>query len=290
MSNVIDLDKLENKTSLGGGVFLAACPQCRAEGRDKTGNHLKIWPNGAFNCVIDNSKQHNAGILQLVGTEGDGTTFIPQVQEQPKIQIVKSWSLSILDKLIKDYSYFEGRGISAETQKHFKMGVALTGQLNQRVCCPILDRNGKQIVGFSARTLRKNCDPRWKILGSKKSFLYPVWLNENIIKDKREIIFVEGIGCVLTLWEQNIKNVMCLFGTNISSGIISFLIECSPNKIILALNNEESNIGLNACKKLKKTLSQYFAEDKIEIRLPLAKDFNEMSQEEIIKWSNIGFK
>ena len=35
-----------------GGKTTAACPVCRASGRDKKGSHLAIWANGNVNCVV----------------------------------------------------------------------------------------------------------------------------------------------------------------------------------------------------------------------------------------------
>jgi DNA primase len=284
--NVIDLDKLENKVSQGDGGFVAMCPACAENGQNlRSKSHLRVWPSGKFSCVINPSdREHNARILQLVGTESDGTQFT-YVAPESKITQPQTWPLSLLAKLIKDYSYFEKRGISSATQEHFQLGVALTGQLNQRVCCPILSEDGGVIIGFSARSII-NREPRWKILGTKKHFVYPAWLNGKVIEEKREVILVEGIGCVLSLWEAGIKNSICLFGTNLSSKIIAFLIKKNPQRIILALNNEESGVGLEAAKKIKKSLSFFFNEEKLEIRLPLGKDFNEMSNEEIRKWYN----
>lgn len=282
--NIIDLEKLENLKQDSDG-WTAACPFCRqVEGRDRTGNHLKVFRSGKFSCIVAPSdKEHNAGILQLVGTESTGE--LVYTVPEPKIEMIKDWPISLLEKLIKDYSYFEGRGISAGTQNEFRLGVALSGQLSKRICCPILNQQATKIIGFSARTI-VDAQPRWKILGSKKQFVYPAWLNSKIIDQKKEVILVEGIGCVLTLWDNDIKNVICLFGTKLSSKIISFLIQKNPNKIILALNNESSGIGLEAAKKAKDTLSSFFNRKKIEIRLPYRKDFNEMTKMEIMEWNN----
>ena len=121
--NIIDVSKLENVRQDSDG-FTAACPFCRSNNSDRTGNHLKVFRSGKFSCIIAPSdREHNAGILQLVGTESDGAApiFVPE----QKIELEKTWDIELLNKLSRNYSYFESRGISAATQIHFNIGVAL---------------------------------------------------------------------------------------------------------------------------------------------------------------------
>lgn len=279
--NVIDIEKLESKISQGDGSFICACPQCRSEGKDRSGNHLRVWPNLAFHCIIDGSKEHNAGILQLVGTESDGTHFVTTTIEEPKIKQPATWPLSILDKLIFDYSYFESRGISAETQKHFRMGLASSGQLNGRAILPILSPQKDKIIGFTGRLInytkwhKENKIPKWKHLNPSSSFVLVG--DEFSIRESRTILITEGPADILALYEAGTRNTICLFGTTISSKQLGFLIRNNPQKIVIGLNNEpdNKNIGQIAAEKLRKTLLNYFSEDRIAIRLPRSKDFNQ---------------
>ncbi len=279
--NVIDLDKLENKFNQPDGTIISACPQCRLENRDKAGKHLKIWPNAAFHCILDGSKEHNHGILKLVGTESDemAAQYISAPPE-PKIKQLTTWPLTILDKLIFDYSYFESRGISAKTQKCFRIGVASSGQLNGRAIIPIFSSQKDKIIGFTGRLInytkwhKENKIARWKHLNPASSFLFCG--DEESIKSSRTIIIVEGPADILALYEIGIKNTICLFGVNISSKQLAFLIKNNPKKIIISLNNEKSNVGNLASEKLKSMLDKYFNEDSVIIGLPTLKDFCEM--------------
>ena len=280
MSNTIDLDKLEN-LKIDSNGWTSACPLCRYEGRDKTGNHLKIYPNGAFGCVVaQKDKNHNAGILKLAGTESDGNVFNLTYREyEPKIVMEKTWDISILDKLIKDYSYFEGRGISAETQMHFNIGVASSGQLAGRAVVPIIN-NGK-IIAFTGRLTnytkwhKENKIGKWKHLSNINDSIFCG--DESSVKDTNTIIIVEGPADVLALYEKGIKNAICIFGTKISSKQLSFIIKNNPSKILIALNNEpdNDNIGNKAAEKVKNVLLNYFNEEKILTALPKHKDFLE---------------
>jgi hypothetical protein len=282
MPNVIDLEKLENKAPQPDGSFICFCPACGEENRNlKSRNHLRVWPTLQFNCVVNTGdKQHNARILQLIGTESDGIVTYSAPREQ-KIEIEKSWPITILEKLIHDYSYFENRGISATTQQHFKLGVALSGSLNGRVCVPIFDEHKTKIIGFNARLInyskwhKDNRVGKWKILGNKKSFIFCG--DESFIRESRTILITEGPADILALYEAGIKNSLCLFGTIISSKQLAFLIKNNPKKIVIGLNNEESGVGNKAALKLKDTLNKYFDEDKVVIGLPEGeKDFNDL--------------
>ena len=278
--NIIDLEKLENLITTPTG-WQARCPACAENNEDsRNKNHLGIQHDMKFNCLkYSGDKQHLARILQLVGTESDGTAPI-YIHEQ-KIELDKTWDIDILKKLSHNYSYFENRGISAATQIHFKLGVALSGQLKGRVCVPIFDQNRNKIVGFNARLIdyskwhKENGIGKWKILGNKKSFV----LNGDAksIEKTRTIIIVEGPADILALYECGIKNTICLFGVTISSKQLGFLIKNNPKKIIIALNNESSGIGNAASEKLRRTLLNYFSEECVTIGLPEgAKDFCEL--------------
>jgi len=80
---MIDQSKLENVKQRRNGQVKARCPQCAAEGSDKSGNHLLIEISGKFGCCIypgDAGKEHRKQIFALVGIQNSnlgtlGTVF-----------------------------------------------------------------------------------------------------------------------------------------------------------------------------------------------------------------------
>ena len=295
--NVIDLEKLENLVTTSTG-WQARCAACAENGEDSHNkNHLGIQRDGKFNCLkYSGDKEHLARILQLVGTESDGS-HTAYLSPEPKIQVPKNWPISLLDKLIFDYSYFEKRGVSAATQKYFRMGVALGGQLNKRVVLPVFNKEKTQITGFSGRLIdyslwhKENGVGKWKHLGEIRNATWPYEPQE--IQKANSIILVESPGCVLWLWEQGIKNVLCLFGVNISSKIIAYLISLNPARILISTNNElgSSNMGVGNKKALqiRETLTNFFSEERVLVALPDVKDFGDyhsLSENSEIKFDN----
>ena len=287
MPQLIDLEKLENLiiTSSGWQARCAACAENEEDSHSR--NHLGIQRDGKFNCLkYSGDKQHLARILQLVGTESDGTAaFYNSSPQEPKIKVSSSWPLSILDKLIFDYNYFESRKISAKTQKYFKMGFANSGQLNGRMIIPVLSPQKDKIIGFTGRLTnytkwhKDNKIPKWKHLNPANEFIFCG--DEKEVSKSRKILITEGPADILALYEGDIKNTICLFGTSISSKQLSFLIKNNLKEIIIGLNNEpdNNNIGNIAAEKLKNTLMNYFDENKIKIGLPQTKgckDFNDL--------------
>lgn len=271
MAHILDLDKVEGLRR-NGADFIGRCPICALENRDKSKNHLSILSSGVYNCIADSA--HNKSIYQLLGIGSSGIIEDRPIEE-PKAEVIKDWPISLLEKLIKDYSYFEGRGISASTQKHFHIGVALSGQMNQRAIIPIISDNKNKIIGFTGRSLIKDVKPKWRHLGSKTH--WKLIGDEKAVSNTKTIIIVEGPADILALYECGIKNTICLFGVTISSKQLGFLIKTNPERIIIALNNEASNIGNAASEKLKKILLSYFSEERITIGLPEgAKDFCEL--------------
>jgi len=218
---------------------------------------------------------------------GDFKTTIDNSNHVIELTETKKFDKQLLLKLIKDDTYWHSRSISSQTLKQFSGGVAQNGRMKGRYVFPIFD--GKQdIIGFTGRLLENNDFlPKWKILGQKKNFLFPSYASEEIISNK-SVILVESVGDCLKLMECGIGNVLVLFGVSISSKIIQFLIKLDVNKIVISLNNDSGNnfVGNKAAEECKIELSNYFDENQLLVALPTAKDFGEMSCEEILTWKN----
>ena len=108
--------------------------------------------------------------------------------------------------------------------------------------------------------------------------IIPVWLGDNreivdavevqdapepapsLVEEQKEIILIESVGDMLSLWEAGIKNSMVIFGLDVSVPQLNALIRRDPNKIIISLNNDEKNnsAGNLAAEKLKRKLLKYF--------------------------------
>jgi hypothetical protein len=68
------LDRLESVKALSNGVLIARCPACAQAGQDDAGNHLKVYRDGRFACVVHpgkDGKAHRKAIWSLVGKHGN---------------------------------------------------------------------------------------------------------------------------------------------------------------------------------------------------------------------------
>lgn len=86
----LDGNKLEDVRARGGGAFIARCPACAALGGDRKGEHLIIFPDGKYGCVVtDADPLHRREIHRLAGAGKHS----PQTPIQPKkipIRLVNS--------------------------------------------------------------------------------------------------------------------------------------------------------------------------------------------------------
>lgn len=204
--------------------------------------------------------------------------------DKPILQTSKMYyPVSILDRLIKNNSYWNDRGISDFILEKYKGGVAISGSLANRYVFPIFDRNSR-IIGFIGRDLTNISSAKYKIIGPKKDFIWPYHIFN--LEKGQPIILVESPGCVLKLSEVGINTSICMFGVSLSDSIISFLNSVCPSKILISTNNEVDNnsVGNNAALKIQERLLQFFNPDKIKIALPTKKDFGCMTNEEILEW------
>lgn len=212
-------------------------------------------------------------------------------EPRQKISIPKTFDKDMLMGIIPDFSYWEGRGIGKEVISRFQGGVVRSGRMINRYVFPIF--NGKNdIVGFSGRDLCNNNTARakWKNIGGVSQWVYPAFINKTTLQKSKNVILVESIGDMLSLFNAGIENVLVTFGVVIHPGIINFLLKIDTQCVIVALNNDKedknknSQVGNLAADKMKLKLSQYFDPNQIEISLPDKKDFGNMSIEEIKLW------
>lgn len=204
-----------------------------------------------------------------------------------KIVMEKTYSKSILDKLLPHYDFYNKKGISSETLKLFKGGLATNGKMFQRFVFPIFNSSDK-IHGFSGRSMIKDpSKPKWKHIGYKSKWIYPRLLSEKSIIDSGSVYIVESIGDLLSLYESGNKNILCSFGVGISPSLISYLVGLNPKKIFISFNNDslsDNNAGLNGALKSFLKLTNYFDPSKVFISLPFKNDFGDMNTKEINDW------
>ena len=214
--------------------------------------------------------------------------FISQVAtnlERPLIKSAKSFDINILDRLENRHDYWINRSITSETISQFKGGVAHAGKMKNRYVFPIFNLRNS-IIGFSGRDVTNISKIKWKHLGEKSDFLYPLFLNHSILEEQREVILVESVGDMLNLWQSGIKNVLVTFGTSLSLPILNHMLKLDIKKIYISLNNDSNknmagNIGAD---KIYARLKRYFDQRQLKIALPIKKDFGEMTNEEILQW------
>lgn len=197
-------------------------------------------------------------------------------------------------KLFSDdfyHSYWINRGISLNVIKKFHGGVCKSGKMYNRYVFPIFDFNNN-IIGYDGRDLSSGSDlklrPKWKKIGVKDFWVFP---NEQI--KNKPIFLTESIGDTLSIIECGYRNVICLFGLKISQSVIKHILKIGPNKIIIALNNDEKQWGFKAANKIKNLLMNYYDENQIIIKEPSlqCKDLNELllkNRASLVEWIKKG--
>lgn len=214
---------------------------------------------------IDSVKEHLGGLSEVLNSSNQEVGLID----------VKKFDKLIINKLIKNPSYWESRGISSFVLDKFNGGVAENGRMKGRYVFPIFDEKG-DIIGFTGRAINKN-NIKWKHLGNKSNWLFPN-IGHKDIQIKKSVILVESPGDALSLIEVGIKNVIVLFGVDISSKIVCFLLKNDLNNIKIILNNDYENnfVGNKAALDIKKELLSHFDESQVEIITPPENDLNDM--------------
>ena len=231
-----------------------------------------------LNCNIEEARK----FLQSKGSNRPTSIVKPEVKQR------KTLNDEFLNNLIKNNKYWNDRGISDETLEQFDGGVCESGKMLDRYVFPIYGERGK-LVGVSGRDINNDewtKRPKWKHIGDKTAWTYPSQVNEEILKELKEVILLESVGDMLALWEHGIRNTLVTFGLDINTAILNKLLRLDPNNVIVSFNNdsEGNNAGNLAAQKAKKKLRKYFDEEQVKISLPSQNDFGEMTAAQISEW------
>lgn len=207
-------------------------------------------------------------------------------EEKPELTLneIKIFPKEWLDNLKSDHNYWVNRGISKEVMNEFRGGVwTKDGAFKNYYTFPIFDSKSK-LIGIAGRnTDNTSIKPKWRLKGEKKAWKYPLFLNHQHIVKNKSVVLVESIGNCLSLYEAGCKNVLVLFGTNMSFEIVNYLLKFDISSIIISTDND-GGTGVLAAEKIYRKIGKYFDKKNIEISLPYKKDFNEQSREENENW------
>ena len=194
------------------------------------------------------------------------------------------------DEMIKSVTaknYFKSRGISGETAKEFRLGFApdsydkllnaarnakidesllldtalvkkneygLFDFFRNRVIFPIFDNSGRP-VAFGGRAFG---DEKPKYLNSsntplydKSKIFYGYFQAQKEIKAQKTAILVEGYMDMISLYQNDIKNVIAPCGTGFSQEHAIFLSR-TVEKVIIVLDGDEA--GINGAKRIVEKL------------------------------------
>jgi hypothetical protein len=256
---------------------------------------------------VDFARNESGGIEQLVEKTlgisfGTGKNWIKKnginassvstlkMKEEISLDYIKFFDPELLKKLSNNSTYWNKRGIKNDTLAEFGGGLCCTGKMAGRYVFPIFDED-KRIRGFSGRSIYSNNEIKWKHIGKRSDWNYPLFLTREHIQNQKECIIIESIGDGLSLWQAGIKNFIISFGLNSLEHICYLLVELDPSLITIAFNNDFANGKTNgsgniAARNFKKTLETFFSKDQISIKLPELNDFGSMTEEQILQWKN----
>jgi len=211
--------------------------------------------------------------------------YEPPKIEKETLKTPTTFDVKNLDFIMPDYKYWNNRGVSSSTLKSFQSGVMKSGKMQNRYVFPIFDREDK-IVGMAGRSLDDDKKPKWKLVGEKKLWAYPLKLNLSILQKEKKIILVESIGDMLALWEAGVKNTVVTFGLKVTAKIKQILIAIRPTSIHIAFNNDGNGAGNKAATKAHIELRKHFDIEQLSVSLPSQNDFGCMSRGDILLWKS----
>lgn len=204
---------------------------------------------------------YNVGSCKQNPTESYEAVEKTQLEE-----IVEIWR----DKIAKnsDYTrdvetlnnsfYFEKRGFLPDTLAHFgvKDCIDRSSTMWNRAIIPVEFQ--QEEVGYIARAAKPFIKPKYLFSDGFKKTNYLYNYDEAIkqAQEKNALFLVEGQGDVWRLYESGVRNVVGLFGKDISDQQIKLIVNTGPTFVVVLTDNDQA--GREGRMKIQRELSRMF--------------------------------
>ena len=175
--------------------------------------------------------------------------------------------------------YFLSRGYKKETLQFF--GVCdsndKTGSFKSRAVIPISNADGMEI-GYIGRATRDFIQTKyiWSKGFRKLQHLYNYHNALESVVQLNTLFLVEGQGDVWRLWECGVKNVVGLFGSEVSEAQKRLLLSSGVTQLIVLTDNDQA--GRESKIKIKREMGRLF---KLIFPKMSNKDLGDMSKDKI---------
>ena len=213
------------------------------------------------NATVDGDKLKFSSLINSLVVPESETTGISIDLYRSKVEIPAT--------------YYLQRGYSIEVLDKYDVGTCTRPKrpLYQRAVVPIYDTAGKNILGFSGRSIHPQCSeckhyhdpekkchffPKWKhTKGFKKeNCLYNYWYAKEHIVKTGVIVLVESPGNVWRLEEAGIHNSVAIFGAHLSHNQKNIIDTSGALSIVGLLDNDEA--GKKGAKKIYEQCSKMY--------------------------------
>ena len=174
--------------------------------------------------------------------------------------------------------YFESRGFSRNTLSYFDVRDCNNNKspMRHRSIIPISFKGAQ--VGYIARSTKDWLQPKYLFSSGIKKTDY-LYNYDDAIEDAKRVgcmFLVEGQGDVWKLWECGVKNVVGLFGKDISCQQRSLLLKSGVTTLVVLTDNDQA--GRESKIKIKRDIGRLF---KLTFPRMYTKDLGNMPVETI---------
>lgn len=183
------------------------------------------------------------------------------------IELPKEYTVNLSGRFVH---YLYSRGITDECMGEFFIGCCEDGFYKDCVVLPLICND--KLVSFIAR--------RIKVLESQQKYLFPqgtskkdILFNYDTIHEGDKVYLVEGPFDVLKLWSLGLKNVCCVFGSDINTRQIRMLLFKNVEEVCVMTDGDLA--GDRAAAKIGRDLSKFCKVTKIA--MPEGKDPGDIS-------------
>lgn len=194
-----------------------------------------------FACLGIDVKDANAGKVprENFSSRKDIVKFVRRASRTfPTIESTVSEEMLQLYIADRD-TYFSKCGFEEKTLEKFEIGSMYDNKGIKRATIPIRDETGK-LLGISARRVKGDEEPRYKISNGLKKDRVLYNINNAIKSGSDTIILVEGFKAAWAVHEAGFNNVAACMGAAVTTGQLMLLSSLSFMKCALMFDGDDA--------------------------------------------------
>jgi len=173
-------------------------------------------------------------------------------ERKAEVKVITLPGLVEVETCKKALQYLQNRGLYLNVIRKFNIQFCQRGLYKDRLIIPIFYE--RKCVGFIARDITDQAESKYLLPSEFKKSKY--LFNIDTINSNKPVWLVEGVFDVLKLFQFGLRNVVAVFGSEVSDTQVALLLRKNVREVVLCFDSDQA--GTKVMKNFIRKYNQFF--------------------------------